>query len=269
MILKLSTRRYRLPTRRTRLPGVLFAALVLLICGTAQALPRGFSASYDVQLAGFTLGKADLELTRDGETYRYSSFTRSTGLFSFMYDLRIHEFSQGHITKGDVKPELYEYHRRGKKSRDGRLTFDWKDKQVTNDIRGKVWQMAIPLNTVDRMASQLALMQDLSDGKKNLTYNIADGGKLKQFKLREVGHENIDTPVGRFATVKVVREAEDHENRTTFWCAPDLQYLPVKVEHWDKDDGTFRMALVSLKGMGKQLKGTTDSTYQLPKGIGG
>lgn len=254
-------------TRSIRLWAL--TALTLLLCGPAQALPRGFTASYDVQLAGFTLGKADLQLTRHGEDYRYSSFIRSTGLFSFIYDLRIHEFSTGRITDQGIKPERYEYHRRGKKSRDGTLTFDWQAKRITNDIRGKVWHMDIPGDTVDRMASQLALMQDLSEGKKNLTYNIADGGKLKQFNLREVGRETVDTPVGKFATVKVVREAEDHENRTTFWCAPDLQYLPVKVEHWDKDDGTFRMALVGLKGMGKDLKGSMESNYKLPRGMGG
>lgn len=228
----------------------LAAALATVLLSTiAGAQPPDFAARYSVSRAGLTLGEAEVRYERlSGGRYRYQSHTQPTGLAALLYRSEVRESSEGLITADGYRPQRYEYDRSGKGERYALLTFDWQRRQVVNDVGAHPWRMAIPSDAMDRLVTPLQLMHDLAEDKQELVYRIADGGKLKTYRLRVTGTEEVETPVGRFQTVRVVRQRDD-DRRTTLWCAPALNYLAVKVEQWEEDDGTYTMTLEQLSGV--------------------
>jgi len=226
----------------------LLAPLLLLLAGAAHALPPAFTARYEVSHSGLTLGETTVRYQQIGpDRYRYSSLTRPVGVTTMFYDAQIEEVSEGRITADGFKPERYSYDRSGQRARAASLVFDWQRHRVRNDVEGRSWDMAIPENTLDRMVSQLQLMRDLARQEQNLTYHVADGGRLRVFVLQVLGRETIDTPYGRLDTIKITRKVDNNRRSTVFWCAPALHYMPVRIDHREKTNN-FRMTLEKLTG---------------------
>jgi hypothetical protein len=65
-----------------------------------------------------------------------------------------------------------------------------------------------------------------------------------------VGEETLKTALGEIDTLKFTRVKNiDSKRKTTLWCSPKLGYLPVQIEHVDKDGSTFTAVLRRLKGI--------------------
>ena len=241
---------------RRRIILALLITIAMGIGGAARAEftpPPDYTAHYDLRKGPLTLGEAKLSFNRtDDSRYAYRMHTYPVGIASVFYGGEIHELSEGRITKSGFRPDHYVYHRTGDShAKHAELHFDWSKGRVRNEVGDHPWSMKIPPGTLDRVFSPLQLMHDLSElnGRDTLTYRIADGGKLKTYHISVTGHEDVDTPAGRFDTVEVVRRSADGERVTRLWCAPALDYLAVKVEHSDEDDGTFDLVLTDLHGM--------------------
>jgi hypothetical protein len=93
-------------------------------------------------------------------------------------------------------------------------------------------------------------MSDLAKDKQKFHYKIADGGKIKIYDITILGEEVITTPLGQFTAIKLLRKREGKkERKTTLWCAPSLNYLPVQLEHIEKDGTVFTATIKTLKGI--------------------
>lgn len=225
----------------------LCAALLLTWLAPAQAeLPHAFSATFQISRGLVGGGTGELHFERDGGRYQLSSSTRAGGLLGLIYRRQLNEYSHGEaLPDGSLRPQEYLYQRLGSGAREARLRFDWERGQVINDVGGPVWRLAIPAGTKDRLLAQVAVMRDLARGQRSMAYPIADGGELRTLRLVVEGKETVDTPAGRFDTLRVRHQPDDAggEPVTTFWCAPALNYLPVRLTHRDADGRTYEMLL--------------------------
>lgn len=236
-------------TQWLRKASGLAAALLLLFSASAAAFPQAFAVRYEVTYSGLTLGEAHVDYRQIGaDRYRYSSHIRPLGLAAMLLRSEITELSEGRIVDSGFRPHRYEYRRTGRNSRETDLIFDWEQRKVINNAADAVWKERIPDDVLDRMVSQLQLMHDLAVAEEDLSYPIADGNRIKRYTLRIVGQEIVRTPYGDFETLKIIRVADSDKRSTTFWCAPALNYLPVRVEHQEKGDN-FTMHLRDLEGL--------------------
>ena len=226
------------------------AWLLLLPASAAAAQPPDFAAQYRLSLGGITVGETRVELERLNErNYRYSSLTRPTGLAGFIYRAEVAEYSEGLFGRFGFRPDLYSYDRRGRGSRQAQVEFDWDRNQVVNSVAGGNWRLAVPDHVMDRLVSQLQLMKDLAAGRTELEYRIADGGHLRSYRLRIDGEETVTTPLGEFATVRVVNRPDTEDGRvSTFWAAPALHYLAVRIEYRERRE-TLLLTLEELDGI--------------------
>jgi hypothetical protein len=233
--------------------------LILAVCALfaaspmAAELPGNFTAHYALSLNGFKLGESKVSLdTQADNRYRYRSHTYSTGVAKLFRSDTVRESSQFTLHQERIRPQEYRFDHTGdKKERHALLKFDWQAHKVSNTVEGHTWEMKIPAGTLDKFVVQLAVMMDLRNGEKMLSYAIADGGKLKQYQFAVIGEETVKVPAGEFATLKLERLRKDNDRTTYFWCAPDLGYLPVKIKQIEHEDGVTYLSELQETTLGK------------------
>ena len=233
---------------------LLLAALCLLLAGHgASALPESFHAEFAVASNGSTVGRTVWTLEPVGKArYRFRSVTRATGLLSLLVSGKRTEESVWMHHEGRIRPLEYHYVRTGRKAREVDVLFDWDALEAVNRHGGDSWKLDIAAGTHDKLVYLLALMKDLAAGAPALNYAIADGGRLKEYRIARRGEEQVATPVGTFTAVKLHRRDPKGKRHTTLWAAPALAYLPVKVRQEDKDGDVVTMTLDTLEGLERE-----------------
>lgn len=227
---------------------------ILFFCLANSALAQNipdFTANYLVKLNGIQAGELKRNLTtEDNGLRRFTSISQAKGVFSFFKPDVVEEISVWKLQNGRVTPQEYLYQRSGgKKEKMLKMQFDWNRKQVSIDDKKHPWTLDLEPGVLDKLVYQISLMQDLGKGIHKVDYRIADGGRLKTYKIRVLGEELITTPMGQIETIKLTRHREKPKDReTTLWCAPALNYLPVKLEHVE-DDTVFTALLRRLRGI--------------------
>jgi hypothetical protein len=172
-------------------------------------------------------------------------------MFALLFSGTVTERSIWEYHKGRARPLKYSYNDTNKKKRNVSLAFDWKNKTVTNTINGEPWDMTITPDTQDKLIYQINIMLNFLDNNdiKTIKINVADGGKLKTHDVTIQDKETIKTPAGKFETIRINRD--DGKRVTTLWCAPSLNYLPVRIEHYKKGDTKVNAYLVRVNGLPK------------------
>lgn len=254
---------------RGRAPLALIGALVLFVisAGPTSAMPDAFEATYILRMHGLTLGQVHLRLTRDGDRYEYRSTMQARGPAALFYRDRIREYSSGMLTDDSVRPETYDYRRTGgSREQDDSIRFGAADGDTVIRYRGETRIDPLPDEALDPMSLHLALMQDVArvdDGR--LRYLIAQPRRARVYAVEIFGEERVETQYGTFDTVRVEVVGEyrikdlaefdladveipplDDDSRTTFWFAPELGYLPVRIRHADPDDGVGVLELAEV-----------------------
>lgn len=209
-----------------------------------------FTAKYALHQGPIKVGtvKLSYQLLPNGQ-HKLITVTEPDGVISFIRDDVVTEQSTFTWQNQRPHPILYGYHQTGDGDEDDRhveLNFDWASKVVTNTVMNHSWRMTIPENTQDKASVQLALMQALMNQEQTLHFPVADGGKLKMYQFERLGEEPLEINERNMSTVKMSRQKDGHEIDTTFWCAPEYFYLPVRVEK-EKKLGLFSMDLVRVR----------------------
>lgn len=237
-------------TRSLLLTACALLAVSLPLAADHAPLPE-FEAEYTLSLNGLDVAELQVRLHREGEHYMYESFTRPIGVLALFRDDRIRETSQWvYGREGRIQPLRYTYQHTGsKREREADLRFDWAAGKVLNRVENEPWTMEIPQGTQDKLGYQLALMLDLSHGRRDLSYHVADGGKLKVYQVDFQGMETLQTELGELRTIKVQRQKDRKGRVTTIWCAEKLAYLPVRITHRDADGSFFTLRVTAVNGI--------------------
>lgn len=189
-----------------------------------QVAPTTFSNTYKAKIYGFRITVThELKEHEQGQEMIFvvdNAFVkiRETSVFDWP-------------TEDQLRPLLYTYSRTGVgRNRSARLEFDWDKNIVVNNVQKKTWKMKIHEDIQDKLNFQVQLQHDIIAGKKDLVYDIADGGKFKQYTFTVVGAERIKTPMGEIDTIKVKRTRKDSSRVTYAWMAPEYSYLLVRMQ---------------------------------------
>jgi hypothetical protein len=230
--------------------ALLLAAGMLPPCATATEL-KPFAASYEITWHGLSAGEAAIKLEElpDGR-WSYHSQTSPRGLgrlfnpaelsmsqrsvFRFQYERLIPEsFTADDGTAND--------------SKDQDLTFDWTAGRVRGVAERKAVDLPIEPGLLDELSVHVALMQSLQAGRTPDKFVMLDGDHVKEYLYSAEGEERLQTDVGTFDTVIFRSSRPDSRKGTWFWCAPELGYLPVKIERREGRNVQLSMRLHDVK----------------------
>ena len=211
-------------------------ALCCLPAGAQALLP--FEAHYAWTLKGISAGHSTLTLQQlDAERWRYASRSVASGLFRLIARGDITQDSQLRISNGQVLPEQY----RGDDgtpatSRDVDLHFDWRTRRVSGVYEDTAVDLPIEPGVHDDMSIQIALMVELLRGQVPKSFRLVDRNLTKDYAYSLIQTVTLDTPLGPQRTQVYRSQRVGSASSVLYWCAPELGFLPLKVERHDGHD---------------------------------
>jgi hypothetical protein len=215
--------------------------------GAADLAP--FEASFTVEWRGMTAGTARLALKHtDPQHWLYTSENSARGLFKVAIPGTIRQSSELRIADDRIVPQHFvtdDGSDRGK--RDSDVRFDWKAGRATGTAEGKTVDVALQPGLQDSLSIQIALIHDLLSGRTPSGFVMLDRDEVKEYLYTAEGKERVKTALGEHDTVIYASRRPNSDRKTLFWCAPDLGYLPVKVERRKGTKVEWSMTIATLK----------------------
>jgi hypothetical protein len=228
----------------------LHAAALLLALGSSLASAsetalRPFTASYSITWHSMSAGSSSLKLEKlpDGR-WAYSSQSSAKGLFRLAMPAELSSRSVFRIVDGRILPESFTADDGASSNeKDQRITFDWAAGKVTGVAERRPVDLQTRPGLLDTLSVQVALMHEMLAGRKPERFALVDKDKIKTYNYTVEGEETVRSAIGEYRTVIFRSARPDSKNGTYFWCAPDLGYLPLKVERRDGKEVQWSMAV--------------------------
>lgn len=217
----------------------LIAMLPLSVAAQLQPFAATYSATLDLLI--------DLPVEARRELTRTPS-----GLWHFSSDARSAFAKQSESTtllydETGWTPKSYKFTRSVfGRSREISITFDPQRERITTVAKQEPWTQAYETGVQDKLSYQLQLREDLIAGKEDLSYRIADGGRIKTYRFERSGSEQLTTPAGTFDCIRLQLQRSEEQQQTLIWMAPALEYLTVRLLRID-DSG--REHILNLKSL--------------------
>lgn len=226
-------------------------ALTWLIAGGAHAQTLApFEAEYRVKMGALS-GAMRMSLANGDEGLVANSLLEPRGLASLFAGGRVEETAWMAIEDNRVVPQRYEM--TDTIDRDGEevtIRFDWAAREASGRGEGGDFAHAIDPATYDRTSIQYALMLDLLHGRSAAEYTMLDGDRRKELTISHLGDSIVKVPLGEFTVRKVRHQAANSSRVTTLYCAPELGYLPVRIEQHRKGKLVVRAELKAHRADG-------------------
>ncbi len=209
----------------------------------AALLQSGFKVEYDVEYNGFSLGVSKRSLSfAPPQTAIYKSTTTPEGFAALLISETVTETSNIHISREEIKPALYRFLKNKKGNiEQHQINFNWQTKQLSNSYLKTT--EALQNNTYDLLSFQLKIMQDLQKNKTHMQYRIATKKHTRDYNLKVLNKETIDTGLGKFEVLKLQTDLTEGKSQFTFWAAPALEYLPIKIEKVNDKGDVFSFVI--------------------------
>lgn len=225
---------------RARTVMTISGALILSALASTSYALEPFTATYQFQHNGKTRGTATRVLTQQaGNQWSYVFTARAIGIASAT------ESSQFKWDNGQIQSN--KFNRTSKiLAFSNKLDLQFSPNTISTNKDGEKRSFANQKDALDELNAELQIRQDIQQGKLKSVYLIADAKEVEKRKFVKQGNEKIKTEFGTFDTVKVVMKHDRPDRSTTFWLAPKLDYLPVKVSHQDKK-GSYGILLTQYK----------------------
>lgn len=224
--------------KSTPVAGAALAASVGVAATSAVAADIApFSATYALSADGKS-GTATRTLKKSGNSYSYTVSARAAGIITGNQSA---SFSlQGNQVVPTSATTSYKVAGVGRTH-----NIKFSGKQAVSTYKGKSTTIAMPRQAYDDLSLEVQIRQELINGKFTGKYPLVKRTSIETTAFRRVNNEKITVPAGTYDTVRIDRVHNDKGRSTSFWLAPSLNYLPVKVSQ-ASDGKVITMNLTKL-----------------------
>lgn len=187
-------------------------------------------------------GRLEMELSHDAETdvYTYEVTTLPGALGKLIISGDAVERSRFRILEDGLRPDYYRLDD-GQEEPDSEtvIEFDWDNGVANTQHEGVARQLEISRGTFDRLSADIVAIRRLRAGKQPGKFRIIDDDSIQIYEFEFLGEETVEVPAGKFPTVRYRRQREGSRRSVVVWFAPELAFLPVRVEHQKDGKKTF------------------------------
>lgn len=224
-----------------------FGLIFTLNVSHGALLDTGFRAEFEVKVKGIYVGISARQIEVKKNRIEFFATATPGGLAKLFFSDVVTETSIMERVGSRIKPLTYTYDQTGGKDiKHESVFFDWQRGLIKfSDGGGK--EFPISNHAYDVLNFQLELMRTLQQGNQEFVFDVADYRGLYTYRSQVVGKEQVSLPFGELETLKVDSRNRKDGKHFIFWCAPTLDYLPVRVEYTKKPGGI--VYLTELKSL--------------------
>lgn len=208
---------------------------------------QAYEAEYRVARGPLTLGRSVTRLRAVSEGWEYRTVVTATGVARMLVSEDAVERTIFDTDGTSLRTLRYEHRPPDKVP--ALVDFDWAGHQalIDNDDGDSV----VPLTPGqhDPHGAILSVMVSLArDGDVPDFEVIDDDGDVRALSFEVGDGGEIRVPFGRFDTVKVTRDRADRDRQLIAWFAPELDWLPIRIQQVNEGSTVARMELRTLNG---------------------
>jgi hypothetical protein len=225
----------------------LLSLLLALIVG--QSASAGQLQPYDLQ---YTTRAYGMTVTINRSLHKEEPLWRLESSGGVML-AGFQETARFAVASEQVFPGSYVFRGRGLAGgRPREVYFDHGSESIRSLHKGTWYDLPYRPDILDRLSQQEQLrlwLMRADDPRQDVELTVADGRKLKHYRILYRGEAAIETPLGSVATLHFERDREwldgngDEDETSEIWVAPVWDYLIVRMLH--SDDGRPVEALLS------------------------
>jgi hypothetical protein len=209
----------------------------------------GFHAEYEASYIGFSAeATVDLKPTENTNEYAYEVVTRARGLARLVRSGTGREKSRFVYNASGFWPARYQLDDGTEKvENDTDIVFDWEEGVAHSNYKGVPKDIAITPGMLDRLTADITTIHALRNGREPGSPELVDRNSIRVYEYTFQGKETVSVPAGEFRTVKYLRQRPGSSRATMIWYAPDVAYLPVKIENLKRGKSNVVMVATLLE----------------------
>ncbi len=210
-----------------------------------QFVLKAHEANYDVDIKGFTAEMKTSLKTLDGVNFLAEDFIKTTGIASVFLKGTLSSTSKFLAEGLTLKPNyFYSLDTISKDKKKLTLDFDWPSNQVLIVDNEKESTMMLNDGIKDRISLKYTLMIDLLGDQLQNQYSLYENDKLKKINITNLGTKIITIDNVVYEVIGIKSQAAGSSKLSIFWCAEDLEFLPILIEQY-RDDKLWLSASLS------------------------
>lgn len=232
---------------RARWFGALTAAALVMAMGAAGAEElKPYRATYNGIWHGMTVAVSTLKLEQTGDAWTFSSRSEGRGIGKLASGVFPPvQVSVVRVSDQHVLPQSFKSGG-GDAGKSIELKYDWQSRRVTGTYENTKVDLPLTPQVQDDGSVQLDLMVELLAGRTPQTVQLIDKNSVREYQFTRGAEETINTPLGDVRTVVFKSQKKNSPRITSFWCAPDRGYIPMKVQQKKGDDVQWTLEIQSL-----------------------
>lgn len=218
--------------------GVFCVALAVSSSAMAADL-TSFSATYNVKANGKS-GTATRTLSKNGNNYTYSVKASAAGIAN------VNQSSHFSLSGGKILPSNSSMSVKvlGVGTTHN-ISFNNSAKTATSTYKGKTSTYKMTAQAYDDLSLESQIRQELINGRFSGSYYLVKKSGIENTKFKKSGSSKLTVAAGTYDVIRIDRIHHDTNRATSFWVAPSLNYLPIKVSQ-TSDGKTISMELSKI-----------------------
>ena len=226
---------------------ILIFACILFQIGNLNAVPADYEAVYSVKLMQAD-GTLRAKLENKNGIYTYTLKTEPTGFWKLIANGSINESSEFEIIDGEIRSINYRLNDTIRRNpRESKVDFDWGKNVIKGFYKDRVIDFNIDRRILTRILLQIEIMHQKQRNNLKDSYLIIDKDEIKEIDITSSNSgKKISVPFGSYEVVEVSHRSKNSNRINTFWLAPELDFIPVKLEQTEGNKVNFEANLVQL-----------------------
>lgn len=213
-----------------------------------------YTAEYEVRNGGRHVANAQFGVTghEDG-SFAFRSSARARGILRLVRPDPAVEHSEFRLAGDAIVPASFRYEDGSRKGEDNfSVEFDRGAGEVR--VTGPSGNLTEPLEAglLDRGSLQVALMRDLAACRLPGPYRYVDDDGVREYRYERLEDLATQTGLGAIDTVRFSQRREGSSRETILWLAPELGFLPARIEQLRNGELDTSFALENVSGIARE-----------------
>ena len=131
--------------------------------------------------------------------------------------------------------------------RESLVEFDWSKKEINGFYKDRVIDVKLEEDILTRILLQIEIMHQKQRNRLKESYLIIDRDEIKEIDISTSNSgKKISVPFGSYDVIEVSHRSKGSNRINIFWLAPDLDFIPIRLEQTEDNKVNFEANLVQL-----------------------